>query len=209
MTADRPGSPGWLSALRPYVERDDLRVDLKTPITLPTGKMIYDVPAVFMRFPRWTGEPFADDFGKRASGMIELDGEHLFAELAVLRLLEKDGWAGRWVNTYSGKGEIWKYLTEWRDVPRDEQRNRVIEDAEPRQLLARVAGMNKPARYAGCWDTFAWRGSEFAFFECKRTTSKAKDAVKTEQEDWLRSALYLGDPRLTLASFCFVQWDYR
>ena len=209
MTTVEAGAPSWLNALRPYVERDDLRVELKTPITLPTGKMILDVPAIFMRFPRWTGAPFVDDFGKKASGMIELDGEHLFAELAVLRLLEKDGWAGRWVNTYSGKGEIWKYLTEWRDVPRDEQRNRVIEEPEPRQLLARVAGLNKPARYSGCWDTFAWRNSEFVFFECKRTTPRAKDVVKVEQEDWLRSALYLGDPRLSLRSFCFVQWDYR
>ena len=209
MTAVLAPTPAWLEALPPYVERDDLRIELKVPVTMPSGRMILDVPSVFMRFPRWTGEAFADDFGKKASGMIDLDGEHLFPELAVLRLLERHGWSGRWVNTYSGKGEVWKYLTEWRDVPRAEQRNRVIEDAEPRQLLARVAGLNKPARYAGCWDVYAWRGSEFVFLQCKRGAPKAGDVVKKEQEDWLRSALYLGDSRLTLASFCFVQWDYR
>ena len=198
-----------IDALRPYVERDDLRVALKTPIHMPSGRIIPDVPAVFVRFPKWTGAPFADDFGKKAAGFVELDGEHLFAELAVLRLLEKNGWSGRWVNTQGGKGEVWKYLTEWRDVPRTEQKNRVIEDAEPRQLLARIAGMNKPARYAGCWDVFAWRGTEVAFLECKRTTPKANDVVRKEQEDWLRSALYTGDQRVTLDSFCFVQWDYR
>ena len=197
-----------IEALRPYVERDDLRVALKTPIHMPSGRIIPDVAAVFMRFPKWTGAPFADDFGKKAAGFVELDGEHLFAELAVLRLLEKDGWSGRWVNTQGGKGEVWKYLTEWRDVPRSEQKNRVIEDAEPRQLLARIAGMNKPARYAGCWDVFAWRGAEAAFLECKRTTPKSNDVVRKEQEDWLRSALYTGDQRVTLDSFCFIQWDY-
>ena len=204
-----PQAPAsWLSALAPVTERSDYRVELRTPITLVTGRIIHDVAAVFLRLPRWEGPAFVDDFGKKAAGMIDLDGEHLFPELAVLRLMEKDGWAGRWVNTYSGRGEVWKYITEWRDVPRTEQRNRPIEDAEPRQLLARIAGLNKPARYAGCWDTYAWRGSEFAFMECKRTTPKYKDQIKTEQEDWLRSALYLGDPRIRLESFCFVQWDY-
>jgi hypothetical protein len=200
--------PNWRPALQPFVERDDIRVELNTPITLPAGRRISEVPGVFLRFPRWTGAAFSDDFGKKAGGMIDLEGEHLFAELAVLRLLEKDAWNGRWVNTYSGHGEVWKYLTEWRDVPRNEQKNRPIEDSEPRQLLARIAGLNKPARYSGCWDTYAWRNSEFLFLECKRTTSKHKDGMNKEQEDWLRSSLYLGDPRVSENSFCFVQWDY-
>ncbi|HEX6558752.1 MAG TPA: hypothetical protein VF021_04800, partial [Longimicrobiales bacterium] len=65
-----------------------------------------------------------------------------------------------------------------------------------------------PARYAGCWDVFAWRGPAAAFVECKRTTPKYQNVVKKEQEDWLRSALYVGDGRVTLDSFCLVQWDY-
>lgn len=199
--------PPWDAALRPYVERD-VRVELKVPITLIAGRMIHDVRGVFMRFPQWTGAPFVDDFGKKSAAMVELDGEHLFAELAVLRLLEKDGWAGRWVNTYGGGGEVWKFLTEWKDAPRDEQRTRPIEDSEPRQLLARIAGFNKPRRYRGCWDTYAWRGSDFVFAQCKRTTGKAKDTVNKEQEEWLRSALYIGDRHVSENSFCFVQWDY-
>jgi hypothetical protein len=200
-------NPTWLSAFAPFVERE-FRVELKVPITMPAGRMIHDVPGVFMRFPQWTGEPFVDDFGKKSAAMVELDGEHLFAELAILRLLEKDGWTGRWVNTTGGGGEVWKFLTEWKDVVRSEQRNRPIEDAEPRQLLARIAGFNKPRRYKGCWDTFAWRGTEFAFVESKRTSPKYKDVVNKEQEEWLRSALYVGDRRISEESFCFVQWDY-
>jgi hypothetical protein len=210
MTVAPPAGPAWLPALAPFIERDDLSVPLKVPIHLPTGAPILDVPAVSMRFPRWAGEPFVDDFGKKSAGMIELEGEHLFAELAIVRLLEKEGWDARWVNTYSAKGEVWKYLKEWRDVPRNDQRNRVIEEAEPRQLLARVAGLNKPARYAGSWDVFAWRGSDFAFFQTKRAAPRASETLRTEQEDWLRSALYLGDPRLSRRSqsFCVVLWDY-
>jgi len=205
--SDHP--PAWYPALAPYIERDGGSVELKTPITPITGQSIHAVPAVFMRFPRWTGEPFVDDFGKKSGALIDLNGEHLFAEIAILRLLEAEGWSGRWVNTYSGRGEVWKYLTEWKDVPRAEQRNRPIEEAEPRQLLARIAALNRPARYAGCWDIFAWRDSDVAFFECKRTAPKSTDQVKAEQENWLRSALYTGDPRLNLQSFCFVQWDYQ
>jgi hypothetical protein len=171
--------------------------------------MIHDVANVFLRFPRWTGAPFVDDFGKKSAAMIELNGEHLLPELAVLRLLENDGWTGRWVITQGGGSEVWKYLTEWKDVARDEQRNRPIEDSEPRQLLARIAAFNKPRRYKGCWDTFAWRDSEFAFVECKRTAAKTKDVVSKEQEEWLRSALYVGDRRISENSFCFVQWDYQ
>lgn len=198
-----------ISALRPYIELDDQRVELRVPITMPAGRVIKELPAVFMRFPRWDGPAFVDDFGRKASALVELDGEHLFAELAVLRLLEQAGWSGRWVNTYSGKGEVWKYLTEWKDLPRGEQRSRPIEEAEPRQLLAAVAGLNKPARYKGCWDVFAWKGSDVAFVQCRRTAPKSKDVVSKEQEDWVRSALYLGDRRVSLESFCFVQWDYQ
>jgi hypothetical protein len=199
--------PTWKSALAPLVE-SEFRVELNVPVTRPAGRMIHDVAAVFLRLPRWTGAPFADDFGKKSAAMVELEGEHLFAELAVLRLLEKEGWSGRWVNTYGGGGEVWKFLTEWKDVPRSEQRSRPIEESQPRQLLARIAGFNKPRRYRGCWDVFAWRGEEFAFFECKRTAPKYKDVVSKEQEEWLRSALYIADLELSEDSFCFIQWDY-
>ena len=176
---------------------------------MPIGTMIADVPGVSLRLPKWEGEPFVDDFGKKGAAMIELDGEHVLPEIAVLRLLERDGWSGRWVVTQGGKGEIWKYVTEWRDVPREEQRNRPIEESEPRQMLQRIASMNRPARYKGCWDVFAWRGEEeVAFFQCKRSTGKGPEEVKLPQVNWLRSALYLGDRRLKLGSFCFVQWDY-
>ena len=207
-STEPPDRPSWLPALAPYAERDDLRVELAEPVTLVIGTRILDVPGVLLRLPRWEGAPFTDDFGKKAAGMVELDGEHLFAELAVLRLLECEGWTGRWVNTYGAKGEVWKYLTEWKDVPRAEQRNRPIEEAEPRQLLAKVAGMNKPKRYAGCWDVFAWRGDEYAFFQCRRGAPKPGDTVKGAQTDWLRSALYLGDPRLRRDRFCVVGWEY-
>jgi hypothetical protein len=198
----------WLAAFAPFLERE-MRVELKVPITLPAGRMIHDVAGVFLRFPKWTGTPFVDDFGRKSAALIELDGEHLVAELATLRLLEKQGWSGRWVNTYRGRGEVWKYLTEWKNVPREEQRSRPIEDTEPRQLLARIAGFNKPRRYRGCWDVFAWRDSDFGFFLCRRGAPKTGDVISGEQQEWFRSAVYVGNRQVTEQSFCVVQWDYQ
>jgi hypothetical protein len=197
----------WLDALRPYVERDDYRVELKVPIHTPSGRVIQDVPGVYLRLPQWQGEPFVDDFGKKAAGMIELEGEHLFAELAVLRLLEKDGWQGRWVNTQGAKGEVWKFLTRWDDVPRDQQRTRNIEEEEPRRVLARIAS-NRRKRYAGCWDVYAWRDGQFAFLDTRRGPPTPKDEVKADQVDWLNTALLFGDDRIKLDSFAVVSWDY-
>ena len=82
----------WHAALAPYVERDDLIVDFAHPFLRPTGERVDSVPSVFMRFPQWKGAPIGDDSSKKSPSMIDLDGEALFPELAVLRLLERDGW---------------------------------------------------------------------------------------------------------------------
>jgi hypothetical protein len=205
--AESNTTPEWLAAFAPFAESTQ-RVELKVPITMPAGRMIHDVPGVLLRLPQWSGDGFVDDFGKKSAAMVELDGEHLFPELAVLRLLQKAGWNGRWVVTQGGGGEVWKYLTDWSDVARDQQRTRPIEDADPRQLLARIAGFNKPRRYRGCWDVYAWRDSEIAFVQCKRMASRSADLINKDQQEWLRSSLYIGDRRVTENSFCLLQWDY-
>jgi hypothetical protein len=199
--------PAWRTALLPVLERADYRVPLKTPIHHLTGRMVSDVPGAFVRLLRWTGAPFVDDFGRRAGGMIELDGEHLLAEIAVLRLLEREGWEGRWVNTVGGKGEVWKFLTRWDDVPREEQRNRIIEADEPRRVLAKIAS-RAAKRYAGCWDVYAWRGDETCFLQVRRGAPKPSDAVGAAQIDWLHTALLSGDARVGRDSFGVVSWEF-
>jgi hypothetical protein len=201
-------SPSWIDSLRPVAERADYRVPLKTPIHMPSGRMIHDVPGIFLRLPQWQGEPFVDDFGKKAGGMIELHGEHLFPELAVLRLLERDGWEGRWVNTQGAKGEVWKFLTRWDDVPREQQRTRNIEEEEPRRVLAKIASSRKK-RYAGCWDVYAWRNGEFAFLDLRRGAPGPKDEVKADRIDWLHTALLFGDERIKVDSFAVVSWEFE
>jgi hypothetical protein len=190
------------------VERDGYRVPLVRPIHLMSGRTIPDVAGVYLRLPRWQGTPFQDDFGKRSGAMVELAGEHLMPELAVLRLLEGDGWDGRWVSTYSAKGEVWKYLVRWDDVAREQQRTRVIEDESPRRLLSTIATRARK-RYKGCWDVFAWRDGAAAFFQVRTGAPKPGDEIKDDQVDWLHTALLLADPRLTADSFACIHWDYE
>lgn len=197
----------WYPALAPHIEREDLELALAQPFLTPNGERVACLPSVFLRFPAWQGQPFVDDYGKKTAAMIDLDGEHLFAELAILRLLERDGWEGRWVTTYGSKGEIWKYLTEWRDVPRQDQVSRPIRDDGARGLMAAIADRSGN-RFAGCWGVFAWRGSDYVFMEAKRQAPKDMDSVKPSQAAWVRAALSLRDSPLTPGSFALVQWDY-
>lgn len=206
MTA--PAEPAWASALSPVL-RETIRVPLATHIHTRLGDPIPDVAGAVVRFARWTGPAFADDMGRKAAAFVELDGEHLFAELAVLRLLEREGWQGRWVITTGGAhGEISKLVTRWQDAPRADQKHAPIEDAAPRQLLAGIAHANKPARYAGCWGVFAWRGAEYLFLECRRVSGSKVDPVKAKQVEWMRMALASQPGVLRSTSFCMVHWDY-
>ena len=197
----------WFSALSPYVERDDLVVELANPFLTPTSVRVDSLPSVFLRFPQWRGAPFVDDLGKKTAAMIELDGEHLFAELAILRLLEREGWEGRWIHTTS-KGEISTYLTEWRDVPRQEQKSRPIQHDGARALLYAIADRSGN-RYNGCWSVFAWRENSYLFFDAKRQSPKEKETVKAAQAAWVRAALSLRQQPMTARDFAIVQWEYQ
>jgi hypothetical protein len=197
----------WHAALARYLERDDLIVDFAHPFLRPTGERVDSVPSVFLRFPQWKGLPIGDDPSKKSPSMIDFEGEALFPELAVLRLLERDGWEGRWILTNKA-GEITKYLTEWRDGKRDDQRNRTITTDHARSTLYSVADRSGN-RYGGCWSVFAWRGNDLAFFETKRQSPKDKDRLKPAQEAWVRAALSLRQQVLSPRDFVYVQWDFR
>jgi hypothetical protein len=113
--------------------------------------------------------------------LVTVDDEHLFGELAILRLLEADGWKGAWVDTFHGRG-----------------RNRVLWDGMPpagrcdlpnhaSNLYERVVAANG-GRSSGFFDVFAWRQNEFKFFEYKgRGDSRNKNETR-----WINSALDVG-----------------
>ena len=218
--------PIWHEALKPVVTGMDSPLALHPPIFLPSGDTVHSIPVCVLRFtnwkvthPDWERDKFVDDFGKQSAAWVDLNGEHLFAELGLLRLLERKGWSGRWVNPYAARAEGGvaardpKMLTSWHpDLTRAQQAHVPIE-GEPRELLTAIARRNakfsgraryeKDEWYGGCWDVFAWKDDRFVFVE-----SKYKDLVKSSQLGWLRAALDLDDERLRPDSFVLARWHY-
>ncbi len=117
-------------------------------IKLPNGKTVH-LPKCCTSFKRSRRKGIPTYGGKT---ILTLDGKPLFAELVVLRLLEKEGWHGVWVDSYQGI----KYLN---DMPH------VKEPIDPptreEKLLKKIR--DKAACRGGCFDVFAWH--------CKKTAS--------------------------------------
>jgi hypothetical protein len=148
----------------------------------------FDVSLFKLTFRPWRGQPVADAYGNKP--VVEYDGQPLFAELAIVRLVEQEGWTGVWVDTYRQR-----FL---RDLPGagDE-----VPPPEPaRELYGRIA--SRAGGAGGCWDVLAWRGTEIAFLESKR---HGKDRLRPGQGVWLRAAL---DEGILASSFAVVEWDF-
>jgi len=146
------------------------------------------VPKAEPLFTPWPGGPVNDTYGGKL--VLELDGKAVLAELAILRILQEDGWSGVWVDTY-GK----KYRTVYWPKNREEL------PPEQRQLLQRNnegAGSNE-----GCWDVFCWREEEHLVAESKR---HGHDRIRDTQRLWLQAALECNVP---LSSFLIVEWSVR
>ena len=139
-----------------------------------------------MRFKLWAGEPIKDTYGGKA--VLDSDGQPVFAELAILRLLEKDGYEGVWVDTYRRRF-------------RDAMPPAVCElPAQAREIYDRIVTANGGKR-GGCWDVLAWKNGKYLFVEAKR---KGEDNMLVDQLRWLDAAI-----QVSLAPSCFriCEWD--
>jgi hypothetical protein len=67
-------------------------------VDLPSGQWV-SLPKSTPRFEQWTGEEPEDTYGGKE--VLDSDGEPAFAEIRTLRLLEKAGWTGVWVDNFS------------------------------------------------------------------------------------------------------------
>jgi len=139
-----------------------------------------------LRFAPWRGEPIADTYGGKA--VLDCGGEPGFAEIAVLRALEKDGYEGVWVDTYRGR------------YRRSLSAESVTLPVHVSDLLVRIAAENS-GKQQGCWDVLAWKDASYLFVECKR---KGKDSIRPSQVDWLNAALRAG---LGVSCFRICEWE--
>lgn len=167
------------------IDYPDLLVpDALEAMVLPSGDEAH-IPKARPTLKRWTGEFGGDTYGNKP--LVDMDGEPMFAELAILKLFRKEGWDGVWVDTFNRK-----YRTAWGG----EGTGRLSGDRlELLKAIHRRAGSAH-----GCFDVYCWSEDLVLFAESKRAS---KDHIRDTQLRWLEAALGL-EP----SSFLVVEWFF-
>ena len=109
--------------------------------------------------------------------LVDVDGESLFGELAIVRWLAKDGWHALWADTFHGR----KF---WRDMPH--LADPVEPPAKVRNLYARIAHLKGSA--SGCFDVVGWNNDRIIWLEYKGP----KDKPNRNEGLWIDAALRAG-----------------
>jgi hypothetical protein len=140
----------------------------------------------FLNFKLWKGAPIPNTYNGKA--VIDWNGEPVFAELAVLRLFQSQGWEGVWVDSYRRKYRV--------GLPD------VVEPIElPQKQRAFIESIKaKTGRSGGSWDVLVWKDDQILFIELKR---QKKDVIQDSQRLWLEKSLESG---LTTDNFAFLEW---
>jgi hypothetical protein len=156
------------------------------PIQLSDRRV--EVPKCSLRFRPWTGPAIEDDYGGKP--VLDVDGEPVFAELAILRLLREGGWEGVWVDTFRQR-----FLT---GLP---SRTEAVPLPKGAALVYGTIQQQAGTR-SGCWDVFAWRQpGSYRFVEAKW---RDHDRIRTSQVQWFEAARKVG---FQAESFLVVEWE--
>ncbi len=150
---------------------------------------IVELPKTVVKFGRWLGKRPKESYGNKP--LLDLRGECVFAELAILREFQAAGWDGRWIDSYSRKYRIGY----WGDgvfqaIPRKQS-----------ELLDAIG--RKTKRYGGCFDVVCWNNGDICFAEAKW---QGKDRFRDSQRNWLDAALHVG---LRPEQFLIVEWSFH
>ena len=151
---------------------------------LPSGLDV-QIPKAAPVFRPWSGEFTGDTYGNKP--LLDIDGVPMFAELAILRLFQRDGWNGVWVDTFRKK-----YRTSWGEA------GVVRLSGDKLQLLKAIH--QRAGSASGCFDVFCWKNDFVVFAESKR---RSKDEIKQTQLAWLEAAMGTG---LDASAFLIVEW---
>jgi len=152
-------------------------------LRLPSGRSV-SLRACFRLFKAWQGTPVKRTHGRKT--VVDLKGQPLFAELAILRLIRANGWGGVWIDNWGRKFR--------RSLPPHSC------DLPPqaRDFLDKANQGRKWRR--GCFDVLAWNEGRYLFIEAKR---KGKDRIRKSQLAWLESALAA---RIPVEAFLVFEW---
>ena len=138
-------------------------------------------------FQPWVDKHNFDTYGGKQ--ILNLDREPLFAELLVLRLLERQDYKGVWVDTYRNK--FWQRLPHF-SFP-------VLPDKKLLNVYDKIYEL-KGGRKSGCFDIVAFKDEHFVFIELKKNK---EDNIRQTQIEWLKSARTLTSVKST---FIIAEW---
>lgn len=180
-------------------------------LTLPSGKDV-SIPLVNLTFNRWIGRHVYNTFGCKP--VIEYDGRWMFAELAIMKMVEKAGWSARWVEVYYLTKKEPYYLIDWNDaltgfhqtsVPPDSPFHiELMSKINKNSAIVNAKTVKKKINpYSGCWDVLAWnKEGRTLFIESKHSK---KDKIQDGQTRWLEAGLMTG---LHEDNFLIVEWKF-
>lgn len=131
----------------PFLSFSNYPLEISLPLRGPIS-----ISAWFHYFKPWEGKPISDTYGGKA--VIDCDGEPLFAELAILRLIQSKGWEGVWIDTYRRKFRQ-SLPPQSCELPGHAQ-----------AVLDRASNGHKWR--SGCFDVFGWKDGQYLFVEAKR-----------------------------------------
>lgn len=153
----------------------------KETIVLPSGNSV-EVKKYFLTFEKWNGDS-VNSYGGKA--IIDFKGQPEYAETAVLKLFQQNGWDGVWVDKKLYRTGI--LGNDPVKLPDDKQK--VLD-----QIRTNISG------FGGCWDLFLWKDSRVLFVELKKSK---EDKIRDSQKLWLEESVNLNIPA---DNYIFVEW---
>lgn len=165
-----------------------LRPTSSIDVPLPSGDLAR-LPLCSPTFELWRGPQPSFTFGNKP--VLAYGDAPIFAELLILRLLEREGWRGVWASSYPRL----RFLSQMPIGPV------FTSQSIPDEKQAIIDAITSRAdRRGGCFDVFAWNDRGIIFCEAKR---RSRDALRASQRRWIEAALATGIPQSCLL---VVEW---
>ena len=148
-------------------------------VTLPSGQVVEY--SRLLRHEHRLPEPIARTESCWAPNKptVDFEGTPTWAELVIVRLLERQGWEARWLKNWTGGREMCVDVGRARPLPQG------VGD-----MLGRIDRRAAIATGGGAWDILAWRDSEYLCIESKQ--HRSSDRLRSTQLAWLEAAIAEG-----------------
>ncbi|WIB64537.1 MULTISPECIES: hypothetical protein [unclassified Curtobacterium] len=156
------------------------------------------VPSVEVAFPKWTGAPIADAYGRKP--VVSRRIEPMFVELAVASMATAYGWDARWLDElrHDSHDDRPQMMSCWDPrLGRHDQIQDPVSHAPSRAALERIA--EQRGSWAGAWSVAAGHEGDVVFYQ----TVRGRTAPTASQIAWLDAAVAAG---MSPDQFVVARW---